>query len=160
MRATADQIRQALEQIAQEGGGILHAENVVRAAEDLGSVLHDRFEWDDSIAAHAHRLNQARTLIRSVKVEISTSVRKIETVFYVSDPAQNSNEGGYVSIASLGTDRERAEVAIAREFERALSALTRARDIAIACGADAGVDDAVRRVEELAQRTPKLFAVA
>lgn len=56
--------------------GALHQEHgkltptiVVTAATDPDSPLHNRFEWDDSTAAHKYRLVQARDLIRSVKVE-------------------------------------------------------------------------------------------
>ena len=41
---------------------------VVDAARDEGHPLHDRFEWNDKAAAEAHRLDQARRLIRSVRV--------------------------------------------------------------------------------------------
>lgn len=41
---------------------------VVDEARDEGHPLHDRFEWNDKAAAEAHRLDQARRLIRSVRV--------------------------------------------------------------------------------------------
>jgi hypothetical protein len=41
---------------------------VVDAARPADHPLHDRFEWDDKTAAEAHRLDQARRLIRSVRV--------------------------------------------------------------------------------------------
>ena len=41
---------------------------VVETARDESHPLHSRFEWDDKVAAEAHRLDQARRLIRSVKV--------------------------------------------------------------------------------------------
>lgn len=41
---------------------------LVDAARDEASPLHDRFEWNDKAAAEAHRLDQARRLIRSVRV--------------------------------------------------------------------------------------------
>ena len=41
---------------------------VVDAARPVGSPLHSRFEWDDTIAGPAYRLQQAGAVIRSVKV--------------------------------------------------------------------------------------------
>jgi hypothetical protein len=41
---------------------------VVDVARDQSHPLHDRFEWDDKVAGEAYRLDQARRLIRSVRV--------------------------------------------------------------------------------------------
>lgn len=41
---------------------------IVEAARDENSPLHQVFEWDDTIAAQEHRLLQARQLIRTVVV--------------------------------------------------------------------------------------------
>lgn len=41
---------------------------VVNEARDPESPLHRYFEWDDSKAAHAHRLDQARHLIASIEI--------------------------------------------------------------------------------------------
>lgn len=38
------------------------------ASTDAGRLLADRLEWRDDVAAEAHRLDQARELIRSVRV--------------------------------------------------------------------------------------------
>lgn len=60
-----NEIQQALEAIRlADPAGLLHPEAVVEAAKDEASVLHSRFEWDDTKAAAAHRLAQAAHLIR------------------------------------------------------------------------------------------------
>lgn len=46
----------------------LTAEVVVEAAAPTSHPLHNRFEWDDSVAGHKYRLHQATELIRSVEV--------------------------------------------------------------------------------------------
>jgi len=46
----------------------LTAEAVVEAAAPASHPLHNRFEWDDSVAGHKYRLVQATELIRSVEV--------------------------------------------------------------------------------------------
>lgn len=53
-----------LQRIASENGGILQPVSVVDAARAPESPLHSQFQWDDSVAAHQHRLFQARQLIR------------------------------------------------------------------------------------------------
>jgi hypothetical protein len=42
--------------------------DVVRRARPKSSPIHCDFEWDDAKAAHEHRLEQAKFLIRHVKV--------------------------------------------------------------------------------------------
>lgn len=49
--------------------GKLTAEVVLDEATDPTHPLHNRLEWDDTVAAHQHRLEQCRQMIRSVKVK-------------------------------------------------------------------------------------------
>lgn len=44
------------------------AEEVVRAAQPSHSPIHRDFEWNDEIAGHQYRLEQARKIIRSIMV--------------------------------------------------------------------------------------------
>ncbi len=43
---------------------------VVNEAKKKRSPLHGAFQWDDSLAAHEYRLDQARHLIRSIEIII------------------------------------------------------------------------------------------
>lgn len=66
-------LRDQLEQVRADFGRLTPA-NVVDAARATSHPLHDRFEWDDSIAGERYRRIQARELIRSVRCQfISTS---------------------------------------------------------------------------------------
>lgn len=55
------------------GDGIVNAETVLSVASNPSSPLHRFFEWDDAKAAEAHRLSQARYMLRSITVEIEQS---------------------------------------------------------------------------------------
>lgn len=55
-------------QAVYEQHGYLTPEVLVDAAKPKAHPLHDRFEWNDKIAGPLYRLEQARELIRSVKV--------------------------------------------------------------------------------------------
>jgi hypothetical protein len=66
--ADAQRIGEALTAISVEGGGHLSPAAVVDAARDRAHVLHPHFEWRDRIAAEQYRLDQARTLIRVIRV--------------------------------------------------------------------------------------------
>jgi len=107
---------------------------VLEAASNPNSILHEFFEWDDEKAGHAHRLQQARNLITSVKVTIITETKMINAVSYVRDPRLPSDEQGYVSIETLKTDKDLARESIALEFNRAYSHLQRAKIHAEALG--------------------------
>ena len=68
-KANAQVIGEALEALADKAGGDLKPDAVVEAARSEKHPLHVHFEWDDKLAAEAHRLDQARNIIRIVRVE-------------------------------------------------------------------------------------------
>jgi hypothetical protein len=67
-RSSAQEIGEVLDTIRLGNGGELHPADVVADARDAKSPLHSHFEWDDKKAAHEHRLDQARALIRSIRI--------------------------------------------------------------------------------------------
>ena len=92
------EIAQELERIARSApDGVLTPSAVVESARDEGSPLHDKFEWDDGVAAEAWRLEQARRLIRTVKVVVETTERTLKTVQYVRHPDVDRSEQGYAA---------------------------------------------------------------
>jgi hypothetical protein len=62
-------IGEALQKIAQLSGGELTPGAVVEAAKNRRHILHSHFEWDNVKAADAYRIDQARHLIRIIRVE-------------------------------------------------------------------------------------------
>ena len=67
-------IGDAIEQITAQAGGRLKPQHVVEAARKRSHPLHQHFEWSDKIAAEAHRLDQARQIIRSVTIVRDTDI--------------------------------------------------------------------------------------
>lgn len=53
--------------------GRLDPTTVVEVATPNDHPLHDRFEWDDAVAAHGYRVTQAHELIRSVRLVYRTA---------------------------------------------------------------------------------------
>lgn len=49
-------------------GGVLPPEVVVDHARPEKSPIHPCFEWDDAVAAEKHRIDQARQLVRCIRV--------------------------------------------------------------------------------------------
>jgi hypothetical protein len=92
-------VKAILEQISQEHGS-LSAELIVEQASDPNHPLHDKFEWDDDIAARLFRLEQASQMIRSVHINVqrgddtgkTISVRKYVAVSEITDRADARGE--------------------------------------------------------------------
>jgi flagellar basal body rod protein FlgC len=156
MAPTPDQIRRELDGIADKHGGALLPEHVVLEAQAPSHLLHERFEWDDARAGHAHRIEQARTLIRSVRVEVRIQELTVKTVAYVQNPANRVGEAGYISLPRVQSDEEMSRAVVAQEFGRALAALQRARNVAAALGLGESIDELVYGLERLADAVPTL----
>ena len=58
----------ALEDITREHDNRLEPEDVVAEARKRNHPLHKHFTWDNDKAAESYRLDQARALIRSIKI--------------------------------------------------------------------------------------------
>ena len=126
-------IERRLAELTVAGDGRLTPEAVVRDAEDPHSPLHAKiFRESDREAAYQHRLDLARQLIRSVRVNVTVEQRSVSVVGYVHDPS--SRAAGYVPIVSLINERERALEVILREFSRVEAIITRSREIAEVLG--------------------------
>jgi hypothetical protein len=145
---------QALQALADRHDGRLTPEMVVEAARDPAHPLHERFTWDDAKAGHAHRLNEARHVIRNIRIEVRHNTALVKAPLFVRDPAVLSYEQGYVSIPRLMSDEERARAAVVAEFQRAAGCLQRAKAIAAALnliGAIEGLETQLTHVQDLAR---------
>lgn len=89
-----------LEQIARKRGGLTPAA-VVQSASAKSSPLHKHFCWEDTEAARRYREIQAAHLIRTVKVEITTSPTKTVTVRAFVN-VRNPDEDGCVNLGERG----------------------------------------------------------
>lgn len=145
-------IEEALAEIAEKHSGLLTPDAVVAAASRRDSVLHALFEWDGKKAAHQYRLDQARSLIRSVRVNITTHKTVISTVAYVRDPDLKADEQGYVATVSLIGQQERARSMLVDEFSRAASAMRRARELAAAFEMVGEVDAVTNTIDDMRTR--------
>lgn len=145
-------IADRLARILKRNGGILTPNAVLDDARDASSPLHDQFEWDDTEAAHQYRLQQARALIRSVKIDVKTESHTISTVRYVRDPTRDYDEQGYMDVVKLRTRADLARETLHREFGCAMALLRRAEFLAEAFDMKNEIVDLRNRVAELDKR--------
>lgn len=86
------------EQIKQKSGK-LTPETVVQNAKNKKSILHELFEWDNTIAGEKYRLQQARTIINNVEVVTVSNGEQIEIPNYEIVTTDEGRE--YKSIDTL-----------------------------------------------------------
>jgi folylpolyglutamate synthase/dihydropteroate synthase len=99
--AKAQVLGEALAKIAADNAGRLKPKNVVEAARDPKHVMHRHFEWDDRKAADAHRLDQARAIIRVVEeVKPSAPSGSIRSFVSVNDHGRSYRTIGDVERSS------------------------------------------------------------
>ena len=83
--------------------GRLDPVDVVEAARDPRSVLHNRFEWNDTEAAAKWRLEQARNLIRSVKIEVEVGPKEPPRIIRLF--VHDSVNDGYLTVQDVVTQK-------------------------------------------------------
>jgi len=98
----AQVVGEHLETLREDNAGQLVAETVLNDARNEDSITHELFEWDDDVAAEAHRLTQAGSLLRKIMVKMEeapeippvrafVSIRKDKEKYYTSiDRALNT----------------------------------------------------------------------
>ena len=85
--------RPLLEELVQRHGS-LTPHTVLQEATPEESPLHHYFEWDDSEAAHRHRLDQARALIQRYRFTVEVEPERfVQIRSYTNVP---TGEGQYV----------------------------------------------------------------
>lgn len=127
-------VRIRLEEIARKHRGKLTTRAVIEDAKNPKSPLHSCFTWDVKKAAMEYWQEQARNLIRSVRIEVRTSTHLISAPCYVRDPEADTKTGGYTEVTALRPKRDVAREALRYELDRAITALERAQEIAEVLG--------------------------
>lgn len=128
--AVAEAIREAYN--LEEGQRL--AEHVLAKAEAGDARLRGYFEWDDSKAGAAFRLQQASALVRRVKVTVirTPDLPPVHVRAYVArkeltQEAENIEPGGYIAIEQVA-GRTAYEASVQDSIRRDLERLKRKYD--------------------------------
>lgn len=135
----------------EDRNGRIAPEAVVRAARNPGHPLHGEFEWNDGRAAERYRLDQARTLIASVRIVITRSNKKLACVGYLRD-LDAAPKAGYIATLRLRSNHEASQDTLAYEIQRAQAILERVKEIATALGLEGDYDRAMAAVVDFSSR--------
>jgi hypothetical protein len=110
----ADVAGRELERISKRHGGELRPEEVVEESREPEAPLHPVFEWDDERAAELHRQEQARGLIRSVRVVYQDADdQPSQRIAYISVRTDPDSDRSYVSATRVMEEPELKNQAIA-----------------------------------------------
>ncbi len=110
----AQVVGRTLEQIDRENGGVT-PRVVVEVSRPEDAPLHPIFEWDDATAGELYREDQARRVIRSVRV-IETDRQgqdKPPAIAYVSVRSPDADGSSYQPTARVMSDADLRRQAIA-----------------------------------------------
>ena len=131
----------------EDSRGRLDPNRVIEVAADTESPLHGCFEWDDSVAGQKWRLEQARELIREIRVEVIYQQVPVNVIRYVHNPDNDVNQCGYISTPRI-TRANKALVMLA-ELERVAAVLHRALQYATVetSALPRGMADTLQRME-------------
>jgi len=131
-----------LREIANENDGELKAEAVLDAARPVESAIHEWFEWNDGAAAEKHRLWQARSLVKSVRV---IRDNKPEEPVFVH--VNHGRTGHYIEAARIVhtvDEWEAAKREVQAHIQRAIASIEDLRRIAKNHGRETEAAELVR----------------
>ncbi len=132
--------------------------DVVGAARDPDSPLHDEFPWDDKVAAEERRLDIARGLIRFVRMETVVEDVSYLAPMFTIDPTRPPKSQRYIRLTTAGRDRDMAEKIVADELHRIAAAIRRAQSVAGVLGLSARLEAMLIDVASLMTRTERRVA--
>lgn len=119
--------RQALIDLQNKEGKLTPTE-VIESARAKTSPLHSLFEWDNGRAADSYRIQQARELIRTVRLEVTIHKREVRVVHFTRDPDVPKDEMGYVNITKVNP--QNARLILAHELRELIGHVVRCEQIA------------------------------
>jgi len=136
MRLSDEEKAAILREIAAQHGGNLDPKDVVEEAKASSHPLHDYFEWRDKIAGEQFRIDQARALIRSVRIEVKTNSAPMRAPQWVRSPANGPDQRGYVEVTRVVALEARLKI-IRQEIDRAIGVVERLREISAVLAVEA-----------------------
>lgn len=86
----------------QKEYGELTPKNVLEASRNPDALFHKYFEWNDTKAAEAHRLQQARILLNNVEIRVVSSGKDV--VIPVFEHVKTEEKNTYKTFMSFDTE--------------------------------------------------------
>jgi hypothetical protein len=141
----AQEAGKELERISGEHNGVLKPAVIVQESRPEDATLHPCFEWDDPKAANLWREDQARSIVRSIRVIPDDSPQPDEPLLVYVHVATQDDGPCYTTTARAMSDDELREQVIAQAlaqlegWRKRFEHLQELRDVFVA------IDRATRR---------------
>lgn len=113
-KVPAQQAGEYIATISEKEGGITPG-RLLDVSRDESALLHDCFEWDDTIAAEKHRLSQARFFISNlvcVKVEENAPEEAKPARAFVNVLPAERAKGNFKPLLKALTDEEERQIVL------------------------------------------------
>lgn len=91
----AEKVVSVVAKVQKKNNGICNATDLVEASRSKSSPTHKMFEWDDSIAGPKYREEQARLILRTVRVEYLSGDGEKKEVRAFSRVARDDKGNGF-----------------------------------------------------------------
>jgi hypothetical protein len=141
-----------------DANGHIEPARLVEVARDPKNLLHDEIEWDVSKAAYKYQLEQARGLIRFVKLEVEIMHETVIAPFYVLDPLRPPRSKRYLEIEAAARDEDLALAVMEEECSRIAQAIRRATAAAKVLNLMEWLNGCLSNVSTLQTRSEKIAA--
>lgn len=105
-------------ELIEQRNGQLTPELVLADAEKKSSPLHDGFEWNNSAAAEAYRIDQARYLLRSIVIVTDDKEEEeVSTIRAFVNVSVGEEDGkSYITIGHAMSDPDLRRQVLARAY--------------------------------------------
>lgn len=124
----AGEVGEHIEMLREKFKGEITPEDILADAKNPNSPLHSFFEWKDSAAAHQHRLQQARGLIRSVvAIYVREDRPAVRTRAYVHVPQGETSH--YREASHAMSQKSTRELVLKRALEELIGWQKRYHDL-------------------------------
>lgn len=138
--------RDRILELSQQNKGRITPDIVVADAKQKASPLHSMFDWNIRKAAEKYWIATAREIIASVRVTETQERSIITRVAFARDSTVPGNKQGYVQLATIRDKKAEARETIGYEFDRAVAAMNRAREVADVLGQSDLIDSLIRQL--------------
>lgn len=147
-RQVTDDVQSEVQRLAEEDR--LTPEETVATASDPDNPMHSWFDWNDTIAGHKWRLEQARDLIQRCRVVVErTDHGVIERPRYLHDVRLPPGNAGYVSADDVKRSKVRRRASLAYELRAVMGHVRRVAKIAGGLGEVDVESECERWIEEI-----------
>lgn len=116
VRLDPEKAGREMEDVRRQNNGALTPDALLERARSANSAVHGHFEWDDSKAAHQHRLSQAGDLIRAITIDISRSNIEPPKTIRAFVSVERQGERSYTSTVHALSDAELRRQVVAKAW--------------------------------------------